>query len=127
MRSVRPAILVIAILLSAIAGLVVGYLKGAEDWAGYSALSEAASTVTKLQELRKKNPDATIQLLETELDGLIARRAIYERGLRLVKYMSSNALDEKQLHYIAEYRRAHPSQIGDESMRSLVTDLLKRY
>lgn len=103
-----------AVALSGMAGLAIGYLKGAEDWAGYTSAAEAATTVTKLRELRAKNPDAVVQLLETELDGLIARRRIYEDGVRPVRYFSESGRDDQKLMLqVIEYRRIYPSPNGE--------------
>ena len=112
-------------IVSAVAGLAVGYFKGAEDWAGYTSLSEAASTVTQLKELREKRVAVAIRLLETELDSLVVRRAIYEQGFRPMKYLSSRAEDDRFIRSVAEYRRTYPSPSNDESVRLFTDELLK--
>lgn len=108
--SLKTTSVLLAILIAGIAGAVIGYLKGAEDWAGYTAAAEAATTVTKLRELRAKNSDSVLRLLESELDGQIARRSVYEDGVRPVKYLSAGGLDDERLmRDVMEYRRAYPS------------------
>jgi len=123
----RAIVFIFIAVVFALIGLIVGYFKGAEDWAGYTASSEAIATVTTLRELREKQFNEAIRLLETELDTLIARRAIYEQGFRPLTYFSSDADEEKLMRQVAEYRRAHPSRAKDEPARLLIDDLLKKY
>jgi hypothetical protein len=129
MRSKSAAILLsIGLIMSGGVGLAVGYLKGAEDWAGYTAAADAATTVTKLRALRENKPEVVTRALEVELDAHIARRCIYESGMRPVKYFSGDSqTDSKLLRDVADYRRSNPSISKDETVRRQVRECLKRY
>src|ERR1051325_1143241 len=107
MRSKSVVILLVAgMVLSGGVAFIAGYMKGAEDWAGYSAAGEAATTVTKLRDLRANKPELAIRSLEADLDGQV---------------------DSKLLKDVAEYRRSNPSMSKNEAAQRQIADFLTRY
>jgi hypothetical protein len=129
MRSKSVVILLVAgMVLSGGVAFIAGYMKGAEDWAGYSAAGEAATTVTKLRDLRANKPELAIRSLEADLDAQIARRDIYESGTRPIKYfLGAGQVDSKLLKDVAEYRRSNPSMSKNEAAQRQIADFLTRY
>jgi hypothetical protein len=120
-------IAVAALALGGLVGIIAGYFIGYGDAAGRDAPSRAAYSVATLKALRSGDTTGALSMLETQLDGQLMERWMYDQSSHILASSASQATQAKVLRFAADYRTQYPTQSDDVEVKAAIAEVVAKY